>query len=794
MANTVADLAGRIAALERLVRDLSRSSRLANSSIENGALSVYDELGLLRGSWGLQGDGTVGMAAVNGPPPPVPSTPTITSVLGGVAVTWDGSFADGSEAPADFSYVEVRFSPTADFADDKLFAAFYSATGGTMTVPAGGPLWVRLVCVSTSGVESEPSQVAGPAGPLPVVAQEVLDGIVNELSLADGAVTRAKLEAGAVDGTVLADGAVTTPKLVAGQIDGLVLAAGTVNADRLVAASITAAQVKALSLTGDRLEFNTVTAAQLATGTITAASGVISSIDASVITVGKIKASQIDATNLVISAANVNGTVASATTAGSADTVTGSIGSGVMLPPTQLGTGQIPQSTTINGASILTGTLDAASIKAGTISVDRLAAGLAGQVGQKWYDFGDDAPKWLHSGGGTMTTVAAPNAQSGGSVMRCAGFISGAYRTDVRIPFDPSVTYRVSVRVRQTVANSTPGTNQRFFAGVAGVAADGVTFVNVNGANAVSSQFYVAANGEDLVAGGGWVTYTGYIKGTTASPSQSARPNANAPGPIHANVRYITPILHCNYTGGSGTAEVDMFTIEVCESGGITASNIKAGAIDGQTITGAVVRSVRSNGSVAAVMAPDVGDGEAGFRTTSADGKTYAQMQSGEVTFGAAGVDQVLPTGMTGEASGGTLHLQSGVIEGGAQAHIILASGDSPLAAGDGAPYIALEWDGDSGPKDPDMVVDVAGVLLPRNMEWGRVSINPVAGVPTSVTVSGLRVRGKSFTGFATAVTTVPGTTVSGVGVSSVSGTSLIVWVTRANASATNVSWAVFGR
>ncbi|MGW0952849.1 hypothetical protein [Streptomyces sp. NPDC002545] len=795
MADTVADLAGRIAALERLVRDMARSSRLANSSIENGSLSVYDELGLLRGSWGLLGDGTFGMAAVNGPPPPVPSTPTIASVLGGVAVTWDGSFADGSEAPADFAYVEVHFSATADFAGDKLFAAFYSGVGGTMTVPAGGPVWVRLVCVSTSGVESEPSQVAGPAGPLPVVAQEVLDGMINELSLADGAVTRAKLEAGAVDGTVIADGAVTTPKLVAGQIDGLVLAAGTVNADRLVAASITAAQVKALSLTGDRLEFNTVTAAQLATGTITAASGVISSIDAAVISVGKIKASQIDATNLVISAANVNGTVASAATAGSAGTVTGSIGSGVTLPPTQLGSGQIPQATTINGASVVTGTLDAAAIKAGTISVDRLSAGLAGQVGQKWYDFGDSASKWVSSsGGGTMTTVAVGDAQSGGSVMRCAGFISGAYRPDVKIPFDPSVTYRVSIRVRQTVANSTPGANQSLYAGVAGLAADGVTFVNLTGANSVSSQFYAVSDGKTLTAGAGWKTYTGYIKGTAASPVRQEAPNGNAPAQLHSNVRYLTPILYCNYQAGTGTVEMDMFAIEVVESGGITASNIKAGAIDGQTITGAVVRAVRGNGSVAALMAPDVGDGQAGFRTTSADGQTYAQMQSGEVTFGAPGLNQVLPTGMTGEASGGTLHLQSGVISGGAQAHIILASGDSPLAAGDGAPYMALLWDGSSGPKNADMVVDVSGILLPRNMEWGRVNITPVAKVPTSVTVSGLNVRGKSFTGFATPVTTAPGTTVAGVGVSSVSGTSLIVWVTRSNTSTTTVGWAVYGR
>lgn len=793
MADTLAVLAARIATLERLVRDLSRTSRLANSSIENGSIAVYDDGGLLRGSIGIQPDGTVALAAVNGPTPPVPTAPTTASVRGGVAVSWDGKFTDGSQAPADFASVEVHFSTGADFPDGgSLFAAFYSAQGQTMTVPAGGPVWVRLVCVSTSGKASEPSAAAGPAGPSPVVAQEVLAGVITELSLADGAVTRAKIEAGAVDGTALADGVVTTPKLVAGEIDGLVLAAGTVNADRLVAASITAAQIKALSVTGDRLVANTVTADQLAVGTITAASGVISSIDATVITVGKIKATQIDATNLVISAANVNGAVASATTAGSAGTVTGSIGAGVTLPPTQMGTGQIPQTTTINGASVLTGTLDAASIKAGTITVDRLTAGLAGQVGQKWYDFGDSASKWLNSASGTMTTVPVPDAQSGGNVMRGAGFVQGAYRPDVKIPFDPSVTYRVSVRARQTVANSTPGTNQKLYTGVAGLAADGVTFVNNSGANSLSSQFYVAADSRELTAGAGWVTYTGYIKGTTASPVRAETPNANAPAQLHSSVRYITPVLYLNYQGGSGTAEVDMFAIEVVEAGGITASNVTAGAIDGQTITGAVVRAVRGDGSVAALMAPNLGDGQAGFQTASADGTTYSRLESGELTFGSPNVAQVIPTGISGKASGGTLDIQSGMIAAGSQAHIILASGDSPLAPGDGSPFISLEWDG-AGTGTADMVVDIGGVLSPRSFAWGKVTITPVANTPTSVTITGLHVRGNTFIGHATPSTTAPGTQVTGVGITSVSSISATVWITRTNNTPTTVYWLVIG-
>ncbi|MGW2700839.1 hypothetical protein [Streptomyces sp. NPDC001340] len=593
MADTLSGLAARIANLERLLRDLARSSRLANSSIENGSISIYDG-GQLRGSIGLQEDGTVAMAAVNGPPPPAPVAPILASVLGGVAVTWDGTFAEGSQAPADFAHVAVYFSTSADFTGESLFSAFYAASGGSITVPASVPLWVRLVSVSTSGATSAASAIAGPVAPAVVVAQAVLDGIITDLSLADRSVTRAKIEAGAVDGTVLADGAVSTPKLVAGEIDGLVLAAGTVNADRLVAASITAAQIKGLTITADKIAGNSITADKLNAGTITAASGVISSIDASKISVGKISASQIDATSLVISAANVNGTVASASSAG---TVTGSIGAGVSVPPTQIGTGQIPQTTTINGASILTNTLDAASIKAGTISVDRLAVGLAGQVGQKWYDFGDSASKWQNPGG-TMTTVAIADAQSGGSVMRCVGYVQGAYRPDVKIPFDPSVTYRVSLRLRQTVANSTPGQNQALYAGVAGLAGDGVTFVNNVGDNSKSSQFYVVADSVDLVAGAAWVTYTGYIKGTSASPVRTTAPNANSPAQLHSSVRYITPFLYANYQGGTGTVEIDMYAIEVVESGGITASNIKAGAIDGQTITGATLQTASTGNRI----------------------------------------------------------------------------------------------------------------------------------------------------------------------------------------------------
>ncbi|RIH58143.1 hypothetical protein D3C59_37050 [Streptomyces sp. SHP22-7] len=49
-------------------------------------------------------------------------------------------------------------------------------------------MFVRLVARNTSGAASGPSSVAGPVGPAPVVADEILDGIVTASKIAAGAV------------------------------------------------------------------------------------------------------------------------------------------------------------------------------------------------------------------------------------------------------------------------------------------------------------------------------------------------------------------------------------------------------------------------------------------------------------------------------------------------------------------------------------------------------------------------------------------------------------------------------
>ncbi|MFD6534945.1 hypothetical protein [Streptomyces goshikiensis] len=194
------DIGARLAALERQITSLQRASRLSHASLEDAAIQVYDGSGSLRAVVGQQADGTSGIIAVNGPPPPQPSRPFASSVLGGVAITWDGTFLEEIAAPLDFARVELHVGARDGFiiSDATLRATMESPQGSTLIIAATEPVYFRLMARSTSGTASAPSPQAGPVGPAPVVAQDVLDGIIDSSKLAEEAVGRAQLQIGAV--------------------------------------------------------------------------------------------------------------------------------------------------------------------------------------------------------------------------------------------------------------------------------------------------------------------------------------------------------------------------------------------------------------------------------------------------------------------------------------------------------------------------------------------------------------------------------------------------------------------
>lgn len=167
--------------------------------------------------------------------------------------------------------------------------------------------------------------------------------------------------------------------------------------------------------------------------------------------------------------------------------------------------------------------------------------------------------QWTNYGGsGELSVVSASDSLTGGKVLRI-GNNSGNDQAWLghkqNIPFNPSALYRIKFRVRRTAGTGT------VYLGLAGVAADGMTWVNTSGANSTSSQHYVAAANQN--PGASWTEYVGYVKGTAAAGQTGTNPLVTAPLKLHQNVRYIRPLIVANYMSAAGTVEVDYCSVEL---------------------------------------------------------------------------------------------------------------------------------------------------------------------------------------------------------------------------------------
>lgn len=244
MANSVP---GEIVRLQRQLAQVEKGSRVAHgASIENAAIEVKDGAGSLRTIVGVQADGTSGVNVVNGGPPPTPSTPTVASAIGGIAVGWDGTNADGAILPLDWSRIEVHASSVAGFdpVPETLQATMETPQGAISYLPVSGPTYVRLLARNTSGAASAPTTVAGPYSPRPVAGDIGIGEIVSTM-ISDGAVTTPKLFANAV----------TTPKLAAGSVDAVALKADAITGKTITGGTMTGSLIQTAA-TGDRITLN----------------------------------------------------------------------------------------------------------------------------------------------------------------------------------------------------------------------------------------------------------------------------------------------------------------------------------------------------------------------------------------------------------------------------------------------------------------------------------------------------------------------------------------------------------
>lgn len=404
-------------------------------------------------------------------------------------------------------------------------------------------------------------------------------------------------------------------------------------------------------------------------------------------------------------------------------------------------------------ASRITGQLTGSQIQDGVIGYPHLKGPLSSASAVRFLDVMNDADLWesLAPSSGTWSIVSSSDATTGGTVLRAVGDVN--LRSRVRIPHDPEVLYRVSVRVR----TATQGTGApTVFLGLYGLAADGVTTVNRDGVASIGNQAYACAIFQSLPSASGWVTYTGYVRGRAAagvSGGTGANPLMTNPLTLHGNVRFVAPYARLDFANPSvtgSTIEIDRVSVDAVYTGLLTAEAIAAGAIDGQVITGATVRT--SDGFPRIELAPD---GNLYFYTSA------TQDPGRIIVDGTDGVLQLVGPNAAGIEYGVTFQNAFGVR--------------------------SATFDGDQ--------VSVGGMFYADNYRTGRVTITPsAANTPTSVTVTGIGMGGSgAVRAYATPSTTVPGTSVTGVGCTSAGRDGVTVWVTRTNTTATGVDWLLIG-
>jgi hypothetical protein len=164
----------------------------------------------------------------------------------------------------------------------------------------------------------------------------------------------------------------------------------------------------------------------------------------------------------------------------------------------------------------------------------------------------------------------------------------------------------------------------------------------------------------------------------------------------------------------------------------------------------------------------------------------YAALAAGDMCFGVRGVTQTQDEGRVGfsriDETLFELLISSGSAPENSAAMINMYSATG-LTSADSEVTVTAD------------VMNVSGLFNAGSFAFGTVNITPsAANVPTSVNVGGFFVAGTTFTAQVTPVTSVPGTTVLGVGAVNPSATDLTIWLTRANTTSTGVHWMVIGQ
>lgn len=193
--------------------------------------------------------------------PNPPSTPTVTGLLAGIRVVWDGLDNAGAAMPVDFDRVEVHQSTASGFTPSTAtLVDSIPMRGGASTIPLsdyGTTHYVRLVAVDRSGNASAPSAEAS-GTPAQAVDADLLTATITNRIMGPGSVAQANIQDAAVGTAQIIDASIVTAKIAnlavtdakIGSLSVTKLTAGVLGADVTVSARIKTADV------GARVELN----------------------------------------------------------------------------------------------------------------------------------------------------------------------------------------------------------------------------------------------------------------------------------------------------------------------------------------------------------------------------------------------------------------------------------------------------------------------------------------------------------------------------------------------------------
>jgi hypothetical protein len=161
---------------------------------------------------------------------------------------------------------------------------------------------------------------------------------------------------------------------------------------------------------------------------------------------------------------------------------------------------------------------------------------------------------WVNYGGSPTFDLTSDSYSGGRSLIigDNSGDDEGWLISKQLFEYNPDKLYRIRCTVKKTAGSGTA------YIGVAGVRADGVTLVNMNGDSRPGSQHYIGAVDVDIPTS--WTTYTGYISGRSVGGVTNN--TAQAPKGLHPNAKFFRPLVLVNYSHQSGMTYIDSYSVE----------------------------------------------------------------------------------------------------------------------------------------------------------------------------------------------------------------------------------------